>query len=159
MLRAGIWNLDRCIETLDHGNGATAPLPCGGLGVRPGFQGYCAVWTPLGPVRGLSLGLGHLISERSIKTVLSLKLRQLICHERVHRALPLRTGLALTRLRAYLREDGFCPSRAGVQFRWPYTIPRELALCKPWFAYLAPTCTYRSSGIYVPLRLRWSRHF
>ena len=25
--------------------------------------------------------------------------------------------------------------------------PRELALIEPWFFYLAPTCTYRSSGI------------
>ena len=38
--------------------------------------------------------------------------------------------------------------------------PRELALFGPWFFYLAPTCTYRSSGIKLPTRLFWrARHF
>jgi len=38
----------------------------------------------------------------------------------------------------------------GVQFRWPYSTERELALSGSWSIYPAPTCTYRFSGIYAP---------
>ena len=48
-------------------------------------------------------------------------------------------GLSRTEAGSALLESGQIP----VAIR----NPRELALIGPWFIYLAPTCTYRSSGI------------
>lgn len=71
-----------------------------------------------------------------------------------------RSPLPDTTAHPMLERGGFCLSRKHeVQFQWPYSTERELALFGPWSTYLAPTCTYRFSGIYAPLRLVWARHF
>lgn len=63
------------------------------------------------------------------------------------RGAPERFPLATARRRAYLAGWRALPLSCAEQFRWPYSIPRELALSGPWSGYPAPTCASRSSGI------------